>query len=220
MMRLTPVTGLVTLMLRGVPFVRRDDLQVRTLYEPRTELNQYGEDTVLCIKGVYNTSIGAGSPILARPTQWKIVPKRAIDLAVDLQDGKAVPRSSVNSCTGEENPPPVIDLTKPLSRNEKHQLTNRIRVKKPIRRRHLTHGTAELNEAISRITEEVHFNTGITISRAEALHLMAGGKSCINGHWCKGTNKGEIFSASSSYSNKAKRILKRVVALADKTVRS
>ncbi|MGS8051684.1 Rz-like lysis system protein LysB [Escherichia marmotae] len=78
---------------QGGPFVRRDDLQVRTLYEPRTELNQYGEETV-CIKGVYDSSIGAGSPILTRLTQWKIVPKHAVDLAVDLQDGKAVPRSS------------------------------------------------------------------------------------------------------------------------------
>ncbi|EAM4532479.1 hypothetical protein EFZ19_23525, partial [Salmonella enterica] len=36
---------------QGGPFVRRDDLQVRTLYEPRTEFNQYGEETV-CIRGV------------------------------------------------------------------------------------------------------------------------------------------------------------------------
>ncbi|HBY9743395.1 TPA: replication endonuclease, partial [Klebsiella pneumoniae] len=35
---------------QGGPFVRRDDLQVRTLYEPRAEFNQYGEETI-CIRG-------------------------------------------------------------------------------------------------------------------------------------------------------------------------
>ncbi|HHY2983027.1 TPA: replication endonuclease, partial [Enterobacter hormaechei subsp. steigerwaltii] len=64
---------------QGGPFVRRDDLQVRTLYEPRAEFNQYGEETV-CIRGVYDSAIGAGTPILTRLTQWKIVPKCAVDL--------------------------------------------------------------------------------------------------------------------------------------------
>ncbi|MDU1457277.1 MAG: replication endonuclease, partial [Klebsiella sp.] len=84
---------------QGGPFVRRDDLQVRTLYEPRTEFNQYGEETV-CIRGVYDSAIGVDTPILTRLTQWKIVPKRAVDLAVDLQGAPAPSRSSVNNCTG------------------------------------------------------------------------------------------------------------------------
>ncbi|EDW2791982.1 replication endonuclease [Salmonella enterica] len=87
---------------QGGPFVRRDDLQVRTLYEPRTELNQYGEE-VVCIRGIYDTDIGSGSPILTRLTQWKIVPKRAVDLAVDVRGATAPPRSSVNNCTGERD---------------------------------------------------------------------------------------------------------------------
>ena len=86
---------------QGGPFVRRDDLQVRTLYEPRAEFNQYGEETV-CIRGVYDSAVGAGTPILTRLTQWKIVPKRAVDLAVDVKGAPAPSRSSVNNCTGRK----------------------------------------------------------------------------------------------------------------------
>jgi hypothetical protein len=41
---------------QGGPFVRRDDLQVRTLYEPRAGFNQYGEETVR-IRGVYDSPL-------------------------------------------------------------------------------------------------------------------------------------------------------------------
>ncbi|MBA0905478.1 replication endonuclease [Escherichia coli] len=199
---------------QGGPFVRRDDLQVRTLYEPRTELNQYGEETV-CIKGVYDSSIGVGSPILTRLTQWKIVPKRAVDLAVDLQDGKAVPRSSVNNCTGSESDPPELDLSKPLSRRERRELTNRLRKQKPAIRRKFIHGTDEQNAAIAKTIDEIQLTTGITISRGEALHLMAGGKSCFDDKWLRGTSMGEIFSAAPSHQAKAKKILNRVAAMAE-----
>lgn len=198
---------------QGGPFVRRDDLQVRTLYEPRTELNQYGEETV-CIKGVYDSSIGAGSPILTRLTQWKIVPKRAVDLAVDLQDGKAVPRSSVNNCTESESEPPVLDLTKPLSRREKRELAKRIRKPKPPKRAKFIHGKPEQNPAIEKTIDEIQLTTGITISRGEALHLMAGGKSCFDGKWLHGTAKGEVFSAAPSHEAKARKILNRVAVMA------
>lgn len=87
---------------QGGPFVRRDDLQVRTLYEPRAEFNQYGEE-VVCIRGVYDTDIGSGSPILTRLTQWKIVPKRAPVEDFDLRGASAPPWSSVNNCTGVKN---------------------------------------------------------------------------------------------------------------------
>ena len=137
---------------QGGPFVRRDDLQVRTLYEPRDEFNQYGEETV-CIRGVYDSEVGAGTPILTRLTQWKIVPKRAVDLAVDVKGATAPSRSSVNNCTGEEITLLEMDLTKPLSRHEKRQLSNRLRVKKPIQHRKFTHGRPEQSEAIERITE-------------------------------------------------------------------
>lgn len=208
---------------QGGPFVRRDDLQVRTLYEPRTEFNQYGEETV-CIKGVYDASIGAGSPILTRLTQWKIVPKRAVDLAVDVKGASAPSRSSVNNCTGSEYDPPILDLTKPLSRRERRELTNRLRKQKPAIRRKFIHGTGEQNAVIAKTIDEIHLTTGITISRGEALHLMSGGKSCFDGKWLRGTAKGEIFTAAPShqviakeYRTKAVEILNRVAVLAELT---
>ncbi|MDH0216270.1 replication endonuclease [Citrobacter freundii] len=206
---------------QGGPFVRRDDLQVRTLYEPRAEFNQYGEETV-CIRGVYDSSVGSGSPILTRLTQWKIVPKRAVDLAVDVKGAPAPSRSSVNNCTGSESDPPELDLSKPLSRRERRELTNRLRKQKPAMRRKFIHGTDEQNAAIAKTIDEIHLTTGITISRGEALHLMAGGKSCFDGKWLRGTAKGEIFSAAPSHQARAKEhqtkateILNRVAVLAE-----
>ncbi|EAA4524371.1 replication endonuclease, partial [Salmonella enterica subsp. enterica] len=199
---------------QGGPFVRRDDLQVRTLYEPRPEFNQYGEETI-CIRGVYDSAVGAGTPILTRLTQWKIVPKRAVDLAVDVKGAPAPSRSSVNNCTGSESDPPELDLSKPLSRREKRELTNRLRKQKPAIRRKFIHGTDEQNAAIAKTIDEIHLTTGITISRGEALHLMAGGKSCFDGKWLRGTSKGEIFSAAPSHQAKARKILNRVAAMAE-----
>ncbi|MGG5161466.1 replication endonuclease [Citrobacter portucalensis] len=206
---------------QGGPFVRRDDLQVRTLYEPRAEFNQYGEETV-CIRGVYDSSLGSGTPILTRLTQWKIVPKRAVDLAVDVKGAPAPSRSSVNNCTGSESDPLEIDLSKPLSRRERRELTNRLRKQKPQIRPKFTHGTDEQNVVVEKTIDEIHLTTGITISRGEALHLMAGGKSCFDGKWLRGTAKGEIFFAAPSHQTKAKKhqakateILNRVVVLAE-----
>lgn len=198
---------------QGGPFVRRDDLQVRTLYEPRAEFNQYGEETV-CIRGVYDSAIGAGTPILTRLTQWKIVPKCAVDLVVDVKGAPAPSRSSVNNCTGSESDPPTLDLTKPLSRRERRELTNRLRKQKPAIRRKFIHGTGEQNAALAKIIDEVHLTTGITISRGEALHLIAGGKSCINGKWRRGTARGELLRATPSHESKSRNILERVATLA------
>ncbi|HBV8970519.1 TPA: replication endonuclease [Klebsiella oxytoca] len=203
---------------QGGPFVRRDDLQVRTLYEPRAEFNQYGEETV-CIRGVYDSVVGAGTPILTRLTQWKIVPKRAVDLAVDVKGAPAPSRSSVNNCTGSESDPPELDLTKPLSRRERRELTNRLRKQKTAIRRKFIHGTDEQNAAIAKTIDEIHLTTGITISRGEVLHLMAGGKSCFDGKWLRGTAKGEIFSAAPSHQAKAREILNRVAVLSERTTK-
>lgn len=206
---------------QGGPFVRRDDLQVRTLYEPRAEFNQYGEE-IVCIRGVYDSSVGSGTPILTRLTQWKIVPKRAVDLAVDVKGAPAPSRSSVNNCTGSESDPPKLDLSKPLSRRERRELANRLRKPKPAMRRKFIHGTDEQNAAIAKTIDEIHLTTGITISRGEALHLIAGGKSCFDGKWLRGTATGEIFTAAPSHQAKAKEhqtkateILNRVAALAE-----
>ncbi len=206
---------------QGGAFVRRDDLQVRTLYESRTGFNQYGEETV-CIRGVYDSAVGAGTPILTRLKQWKIVPKRAVDLAVDVKGAPAPSRSSVNNCTGSKSDPPILDLTKPLSRRERRELTNRLRKQKTAIRRKFIHGTDEQNAALEKTLEEVCLTTGIYISRGEALHLMAGGKSCFGGKWLRGTARGEIFTASPShqakareYRTKATEILNRIAFLAE-----
>ena len=198
---------------QGGPFVRRDDLQVRTLYEPRAEFNQYGEETI-CIRGVYDSAVGADTPILTRLTQWKIVPKRAVDLAVDVKGAPAPSRSSVNNCTGSESEPPELDLSKPLSRSERRKLTARLRDKKSAIRRDFVHGTDKQGAAIDRTIDEIHLITGETISRGEALHLMAGGKSCINGKWCRGSATGQIFPAAPSNRARARQILNRVAELA------
>ncbi|MGG2376204.1 replication endonuclease, partial [Salmonella enterica] len=71
------------------------------------------------------------------------------------------------------------------------------------------------NAAIAKTIDEIHLTTGITISRGEALHLMAGGKSCFNDKWLRGTAKGEIFTAAPSYQAKTRIILNRVAALAE-----
>ncbi|SBL87473.1 replication endonuclease [Klebsiella oxytoca] len=198
---------------QGGPFVRRDDLQVRTLYEPRAEFNQYGEETI-CIRGVYDSAVGADTPILTRLMQWKIVPKRAVDLAVDVKGAPAPSRSSVNNCTGSESDPQMLDLTKSLSRRERRELTNRLRKQKPATGRKFIYGTDEQNATIEKTIDEIHLTTGMNISRGEALHLMTGGKSCFDGKWLRGTAKGEIFSTSPSYQEKARKILKRVATLA------
>lgn len=200
---------------QGGPFVRRDDLQVRTLYEPRAEFNQYGEETV-CIRGVYDSAVGVDTPILTRLTQWKIVPKRAVDLAVDVKGAPAPSRSSVNNCTGSESDPPELDLSKSLSRSERRKLTARLRDKKRVTRRDFVHGTDKQSAAIDRTIDAIQLTTGETISRGEALHLMAGGKSCINGKWCRGSSTGEIFPAAPSHRAKARQILNRVAGLAAK----
>ena len=73
---------------QGGPFVRRDELAVRTRYQAGNECNEYGEETVR-IKGVYAASVGDDTPILTRLAQWKIVPKRAVNLGFELRDAPA-----------------------------------------------------------------------------------------------------------------------------------
>ncbi len=89
-------------------------------------------------------------------------------------------------------------------------------------RRKFIHGTDEQNAAIAKTIGEIHLTTGINISRGEALHLMAGGKSCFDGKWLRGTATGEIFTTAPShqakvkaYRTKATEILNRVAVLAE-----
>ncbi|WLI76941.1 replication endonuclease [Kosakonia sp. H02] len=101
---------------QGGPFVRRDDLQVRTLYETEEGFNQYGEPTVR-IRGVYDTAVGSGSPILTRLKKWTIVPKRA---EVAVQGATAPSWSSVNNCT-------PFEPGTSLNRYQRRQLTGWLR---------------------------------------------------------------------------------------------
>lgn len=187
---------------QGGPFVRRDALQVRTLYEPRAEYNQYGEERV-CIRGVYDAALGPGSPILTRITQWKIVPKRAVDLAVDLNGTAARSWSSVNNCT-------VSDVSQPLSRRARRALAARITLPRPVAKTPFVYDKDPQNGVAERVIDEIRLATGITISRGEALHLMAGGISRFNDKWCRGSADGSLFPAAPSYQQKARKILERI----------
>lgn len=110
---------------QGGAFVRRDELAVRTWYQPSEDLNAYGEETMR-IKGVYATEAGSDTPILTRLTQWKIVPKRAIDLAVDFKGASASSWSSVNNCTAPPDDDPPIDFTRSPTRAERRRILKRL----------------------------------------------------------------------------------------------
>ena len=165
---------------------------------------------------MYDSAIGADTPILTRLKQWKIVPKRAVDLDVDVKGAPAPSRSSVNNCTGSESDPPAIDLSKPLSRRERQKLTNRLRKPKPAKPLTFRHGTEAQNSAIENAIDEINVITHITISRGEALHLIVGGRSCYNGKWLRSSRKGQVFSCATPYQERVKKLLSRVSALAEK----
>ncbi|POT97264.1 replication protein [Escherichia sp. ESNIH1] len=194
---------------QGGPFVRRDDLQVRTWYESSDSVNDYGEEIVR-VKGIYDTEVGDGSPIITRVVQWKIVPKRAVDLAVDVKGAPAPSRSSVNNCTGDPVPDPGIDLTKPLNRRERRQLAERLRKKKPTTAQKFDHVTEQNAAAIARATAEMHLLTGETLSRGEALSLISGAALFIGGRWRRGSASGDVYAANTPASARASSIMNRV----------
>jgi hypothetical protein len=113
---------------QGGPFVRRDELAVRTWYQASEDMNEYGEETVR-IKGVYATEVGDDTSILTRMMQWKIVPKRAVDLGFEIKDAPASSRSSVNNCTEPTGSEAAIDFTKPPTRAERRRIIKRLREK-------------------------------------------------------------------------------------------
>ncbi|SQI37418.1 Uncharacterised protein [Serratia plymuthica] len=122
---------------QGGPFVRRDDLIVRSYYEPAEATNDYGErrdpDT-----GVFSPPVGMDTPIITRTKEWKFVTARAVDLAVDLKGAPAPSRSSVNNCTVQpkrlrtkqvQEPPPSsknLDFER-ITDKERRLLLRRIR---------------------------------------------------------------------------------------------
>lgn len=183
---------------QGGPFVRRDELAVRAWYQTSEYVNEYGEETVR-IKGVYATEVGDDTPILTRLTEWKIVPKRAVDLGFEFKDASASSRSSVNNCTGglrseDSNPPESfekIDLDN-MSRKERRQLLSRIRTERP-ERRHLKLRRSDKTEAAcDNLIAQVRDFSGETISRGLAVRLIKGTQTKIAGQVFRSLPNGEL----------------------------
>jgi Bacteriophage replication gene A protein (GPA). len=183
---------------QGGPFVRRDELAVRTWYQASEEVNEYGEETVR-IRGVFATEVGEDTPILTRLAQWKIVPKRAVDFAFDLQDAPASSRSSVNNCTvglrSEDSNPPEsfqkIDLDG-MSRKERRRLLSRIRAEKPERWHIKLRRPDKIEAACDNVIAQVRDLSGETISRGLAMRLVGGTQTKIGGHLFRSLPNGEL----------------------------
>ncbi|WP_414147561.1 replication endonuclease [Erwinia sp. BNK-24-b] len=184
---------------QGGPFVKRDELAVRTWYQTSEDCNEYGEETVR-IKGVYATSVGEDTPILTRLAQWKIVPKRAVDLAVDFKDASASSRSSVNNCTGglrsQDSKLPESVGNKDfsaLSRKERRQMLARVRADAPVKRHLKLRRPDKIEAACDNVIGQIRDITRETISRAVAVRLIGGTETKIAGHWFRSSAGGELF---------------------------
>lgn len=184
---------------QGGPFVRRDELAVRTWYQASKDVNEYGEETVR-IRGVYATEVGEDTPILTRLAQWKIVPKRAVDLGFEFKDASASSRSSVNNCTGglrseDSNPPESfdnIDLDG-MSRRERRQLLSRIRAQEPEKRHLQLRRSDKIEAACDNVIGQVKDLCGETISRGLAVRLIGGTQTKIGGRLFRSSAYGDLF---------------------------
>ncbi|WP_312045251.1 replication endonuclease [Erwinia sp.] len=184
---------------QGGPFVKRDELAVRTWYQASEDCNEYGEETVR-IKGVYATSVGEDTPILTRLAQWKIVPKRAVDLGFEFKDAPASSRSSVNNCTGglrsqdSKRPESVDDRDfSALTRKERRRLLARLRADIP-EKRHLQLRRSDKTEAAcDNVIGQIRDITRETISRAVAVRLISGTETKIAEQWFRSSASGELF---------------------------
>ncbi|GLR09089.1 replication protein [Mixta theicola] len=186
---------------QGGPFVRRDELAVRTWYQSSEECNEYGEETVR-IKGVYATSVGEDTPILTRLVQWKIVAKRAVDLGVDLKGANAPSRSSVNNCTGRSG---SEDLMQPdimpnmdfdsMPRKERRRLLRKLTSERPEKAAITFRRSGKVEAACARVIDQIRELTGETISRGLATRLINGVDTKIAGDWCRSASSGELYRA-------------------------
>lgn len=204
---------------QGGPFVRRDELAVRTWYQASEDVNEYGEETIR-IKGVYATEVGKDTPILTRLAQWKIVPKRAVDLGFEFKDASASSRSSVNNCTGGSRSEdsnssesyPKIDLNG-MSRKGRRQLLRRIREQQPEKKRLKLRRSDKIETACDNVISQVQDLCGETISRALAVRLISGTETKIAGRMFRSSAYGELLRANTS--SKKGSLLARVNQLAD-----
>jgi len=214
---------------QGGPFVRRDDLAVRTWYQPGNELNEYGEETIR-IKGVYSTQVGEDTPILTRLTQWKIVPKKAVNLPADsaaslpsvlsvdsafnfvfdVEGAPASSRSSVNNCTGRSGSEDATKLKSfadldfdAMTRQQRRQLLRRVRgeavEKIPLK---LDRGE-KIEYACGRAIASIRDLTGETISRGLAFRLLKGGEIEVGSLRFAATALGELLPAEKTCKKEA-----------------
>ena len=184
---------------QGGPFVRRDELAVRTWYQASENMNEYAEEAVR-IKGVYATEVGEDTPILTRLAQWKIVPKCAVDLGFEFKDASASSRSSVNNCTGglrcqDSNPPESfdnIDLDG-MSRRERRKLLSRIRAQEPEKRHLQLRRSDKIEAACDNVIGQVKDLCGETISRGLAVRLIGGTQNKIGGRLFRSSAYGDLL---------------------------
>lgn len=205
---------------QGGPFVRRDELAVRTWYQASEEMNEYGEETVR-IRGVFATEVGEDTPILTRLAQWKIVPKRAVDFAFDLQDAPASSRSSVNNCTGglrseDSNPPESFDKIDPdgMSRKERRRLLAQIRAQQPQKLHKKLRRSDKIEAACDNLISQVRDLSGETISRGLAVRLIGGTQTEIAGRMFRSSAYGDLLRPHRGLNSAG--ILERVKRLASK----
>lgn len=99
------------IMRQGGVLIPRDSYVVRLAYEDCEKPNAYGEITEK-IFGIFSPRLGEDSRVCTRLKTWTIVAKQKTQPAAEqrdamevltLPDGPAVPWSSVNNSTGEEN---------------------------------------------------------------------------------------------------------------------
>ncbi|KAB7899000.1 replication endonuclease [Rouxiella sp. S1S-2] len=194
---------------QGGPFVKRAALAVKNWYESGEELSAFGEEVVR-IRGVYDTQVGSHCPIITRLVEWKIVPKRAVDLAVDLSGANATPWSSVNNCTGPgigpqdgrtENDMPVSNLEK-LTPKERRKLVRRVRdaasqEKEKKRCRALSLGiNPRINpEVIEKMQDASRIAYGYELSLGEIKALLSGQVLRAGQEYFRGRSDGELYSA-------------------------
>ncbi|GEM_PF-1466383 len=190
---------------QGGLFVRRDGLAFRTWYQSGNELNEYGEETV-SIKGVYATSVGDDTPILTRLTKWKIVPKRAVDLAVDVKGAPAPSRSSVNNCTEQQTEPEVIDFTQPLTRAQRRRLIARLHSSGVKKRGKSPLPVPERSDARDKLREMVMDISAIRLTESEITRMMTGEKVTVNGQSCFSGPVGNLYRSSKPAANPLARL--------------
>ena len=128
------------------------------------------------IKGVYATEVGEDTPILTRLMQWKIVPKRAVDLGFEFKDASASSRSSVNNCTEPTDSETAIDFSKPPTRAVLRRILKRLREKPAQEQLEPDRYRSELSqykerEALKKSFFEI---SRLTLSDGEAVRMMKG----------------------------------------------